>query len=85
MAIAIKGAMKERRASGKQLTVAVFIIAVTYVYLFAVTFIPMTPEGADQAKTITGFLLGTGLGTLLGFYWGGTPKKEAPPEEGPAE
>ena len=81
MAIEIKGAMKERRASGKQLTVAVFIIAVTFLYLFAVTFVKMTPEGAELAKMIAGFLLGTGLGTLLGFYWGGTPKKETQPEE----
>jgi NADH:ubiquinone oxidoreductase subunit 6 (subunit J) len=58
--------------------VAVLVILVTFLYLFAVTFVPMfapLPEaGQNQANTITPYLLGI-LGILVGFYYG---KKHEP-------
>ena len=52
------------------LKAAMVIILITFAYLFLVTFVPMTQDGAEQAKTITPFLLGTVIGTLVGFYYG---------------
>jgi len=51
---------------------------VTFFYLFAVTFFKMTTSGADLAKTIVPFLLGSVIGTLMGFYWGNSTKEEKP-------
>jgi len=56
--------------------VAVLIILVTFLYLFGVTFWTMPDTGAEQAKTIVPFLLGSVIGTLIGFYYG---KKHEPP------
>jgi hypothetical protein len=40
------------------------------VYFFSVTFLPM-PEGArDFANIILGFLLGTAVATIIGFFYG---------------
>jgi hypothetical protein len=40
------------------------------VYFFSVTFMPM-PEGArDFANIILGFLLGTAVATIIGFFYG---------------
>ena len=49
---------------------AVLIIIITFLYLFCVTFLPLTSTGEDQAKTIVPFLLGSVIGTLIGFYYG---------------
>lgn len=65
--------MKDMSAGMK---VAVVIILITFLYLFAVTFWPMTRDGAEQAKTITPFLLGTVIGTLIGFYYGNKSKQQ---------
>jgi type III secretory pathway component EscU len=57
--------------------VAVLIILITFLYLFAVTFFEMPESGVEQAKTIVPFLLGSVIGTLIGFYYG--KKHEQPP------
>jgi hypothetical protein len=49
---------------------AVGIVTVTLVYAFCITFIPIPDSGKDHAKTILGFLLATGLATLISYYWG---------------
>jgi len=56
---------------------ATMIIMITFLYLFAATFLPMTEIGKDHSKTIVGFLLGTVFGTLIPFYYG--KKHEQPP------
>jgi len=56
--------------------VAVLILLITFAYLFSVTFLTMTDAGAEQAKTITPFLLGTVIGTLVGFYYGNKSKQQ---------
>lgn len=39
------------------------------VYFFAVTFIPIPDTGEDNAKYIVGFLVGTGVGSVISFYF----------------
>ncbi len=39
-----------------------------------VTFYPMPPAGKDFALTILGFLLGTAVATILGFFYGSADK-----------
>jgi len=39
------------------------------VYFFAVTFIPIPETGEDNAKYIVGFLVGTGVGSIISFYF----------------
>ena len=67
------------------LKVAVLIILVTFLYLFSVTFFTMTEDGAEQAKTITPFLLGTVIGTLVGFYYGNKHEQQKPPAITPVD
>jgi hypothetical protein len=55
---------------------AFIIIMITFGYLIAVVFFPMTKDGAEQAKTITPFLLGSVIGTLIGFYYGNKSKSQ---------
>ena len=81
-----------------RLKAAVLFVTLCFLYLFAVTFLPLTPTGEDQAKTITPFLLGSVVGTLIGFYYGNkhddkkeslspttetTPSPEVLPDEKP--
>lgn len=65
----------QKMSAGMQ--VAVLIILVTFLYLFGVTFCEMSESGIEQAKTIVPFLLGSVIGTLIGFYYG--KKHEQPP------
>lgn len=39
------------------------------VYFFCVTFIPIPETGEDNAKYIVGFLVGTGVGSIISFYF----------------
>ena len=43
-------------------------------YFFFVTFYPMPSAGKDFALTILGFLLGTAVATILGFFYGSADK-----------
>jgi len=56
------------------------IMGVTFLYLFAVTFIPITQTGNEHAKTIVGFLLGIAFSTLVNYYWGNSKKDNPNPE-----
>ena len=73
--------MKEDPSMGMK--IALLLLMVVMVYLFCVTFLPMTDDGADMAKTIVPFLLGSVVGTLIGFYWG-NKHKQAGEEEPPS-
>ena len=50
------------------------------VYFFAVTFIPIPKTGEDNAKYIVGFLVGTGVGSVISFYFrrGNLPEGDEP-------
>lgn len=70
--------MKELSSGMK---VAVLIMLLSFLYLFAVTFLPLTASGEEHSKTIVGFLLGTGFGTLLNYYWGNSSSRNSGPKE----
>lgn len=73
--------LQDRRGNdtSRGMKIALLILMVTFLYLFCVTFFPMTPDGVEQAKTITPFLLGTVIGTLIGFYYGNKHEQQKPP------
>ena len=62
------------------LIMACCILLISFGYLFAVTFLPIPSSGLDHAKTVTGFLLGTGISMLLGYYWGSSSGSAAKSE-----
>lgn len=77
--------MDKETDNARGMKVAVLIIMTTFLFLFCVTFIPMTEDGAEQAKTITPFLLGTVIGTLIGFYYGNKHEQQKPPAITPVD
>ena len=44
------------------------------VYFFCITFIPLPEGGRDFANIILGFLLGTAVATIIGFFYGNSNK-----------
>lgn len=48
---------------------------VSALYFFGVTFIPMPDRAAHFADIILGFLLGTAVATIIGFFFGNSDKK----------
>lgn len=50
------------------------------IYFFCVTFIPIPATGEDNAKYIVGFLVGTGVGSVISFYFrrGANPENDEP-------
>jgi hypothetical protein len=55
--------------------IALVIMMVIFLYLFAITFLDMPEAGIEQAKTISPFLLGI-IATMVGFYWGNSSKNK---------
>ena len=54
---------------------AIGITITSFIYFFAVTFIPIpTADQKTMANIILGFLLGTGLATIIAFFYGTTKK-----------
>jgi hypothetical protein len=47
----------------------------TCIYIFCVTFLPLTNNGKDFAQIVLGFLLGTAVATILGYYYGSSIEK----------
>ena len=54
---------------------AAFWSFISVVYIFAITFIPIAEANTRFADTIIGFLLGTIIATLIGFFYGTSVKK----------
>jgi hypothetical protein len=44
------------------------------VYFFCVTFVQLPEGGRDFANIILGFLLGTAVATIIGFFYGNSEK-----------
>jgi ABC-type nitrate/sulfonate/bicarbonate transport system permease component len=55
---------------------ATLVVGSSFIYLTAVTFVSIPKSNMDNAKVIMGFLLGTALATILGFYFGDSDKKD---------
>ena len=49
---------------------AAFFSIVSCAYLTAITFFVIPIDNMGNANTITGFLLGTTIATILGYYFG---------------
>lgn len=43
---------------------------ITCIYIFCVTFLPLSTNGKDFAQIVLGFLLGTAVATILGYFYG---------------
>jgi len=52
------------------LYMACAVMAIGFAYLFLVTFYPIPESGIEHAKTITGFILGVAVSTLISYFWG---------------
>jgi len=53
----------------KILRLAYTIVLSSVIYFFCVTFVPIPATGEDNAKYIIGFLVGTGLTTIIAYYF----------------
>ena len=53
-----------------ELIMACATLGIGFLYLFLVTFIPIPTGGAEHAKTIVGFILGTVVATIIQYFWG---------------
>jgi hypothetical protein len=67
--------MKIDRAGFRKI-LAGYLVVVSSAYLGAITFCNIPTENMDVAKIILGFVLGSILGVLTGFYFGDSEKKE---------
>jgi len=66
----------------KLLKFAYLVVLFSMAYFFCVTFIPIPETGEDNAKYIVGFLVGTGVGSVITFYFRKgttTPDEEVKP------
>lgn len=61
--------------------IALLIMLLSFLYMFAVTFLPLSEAGAEHSKTIVGFLLGTAFATLINYYWGNSSGRNAGPKD----
>ncbi len=57
----------------KLVFMAFYIITSILVYITAVTFVPVPETGQKYADMAVPFLLGSGFGALVGFYFAGSP------------
>ena len=53
---------------------AAFFSVASFSYLVAITFVAVPKDNADNTKIILGFLLGTAIATILGYYFGDSDK-----------
>lgn len=53
-----------------------FIIATVMAYIFCVSFLKVPEENKAYVNVILGFVLGSGLGTLIGWRWGTAKSSE---------
>ena len=49
---------------------ALYFSAVTVLYLFCITFIPIPKDNLRVVDTILGFLMGTVVATIMNYYFG---------------
>jgi len=52
------------------LYMACVVMFLGFLYLYLVTFMPIPECGQEHAKTITGFILGVTISTLISYFWG---------------
>lgn len=55
---------------------AAFICCSSFVYFAAVTFCTIPKANMDNSKLILGFLFGSAVGLIIGFYFGDSEKAD---------
>ncbi len=55
---------------------AFYVMTVIFAYIGAVTFIELPESGSKYADMAVPFLLGSGFGALIGFYFAGSPSNK---------
>jgi hypothetical protein len=73
--------MDEKEKTEKMVRImACSVMGIGFAYLFLVTFLTIPPSGTEHAKTITGFMLGVAVATLISYYWGSSKGSAAKSE-----
>ncbi len=54
---------------------AFYIITLSFGFIYMITLFPQA-QGAKTNDTVLGFLLGTGLASIIGFFFGSNDKKK---------
>ena len=49
---------------------SLILVLFSFLYFFCITFAPIPESSTRIADTITGFLIGTVITTIIGFYFG---------------
>jgi hypothetical protein len=65
----------------KLLRFAYVVVLFSLLYFFCITFVPIPETGEDNAKYVSGFLIGTGLSTIIAYYF----KRVGPSPELPTD
>ncbi len=60
----------------KLICLAFYVMTVIFAYIGAVTFLPVPETGSKYADMAVPFLLGSGFGALIGFYFAGSPSNK---------
>ncbi len=64
----------------KLVFMAFYVITAIFTYITAVTFLSIPETGQKYADMAVPFLLGSGFGALIGFYFAGSPGSKAKDE-----
>jgi len=67
--------------SGKfRARLATMVMLFSFVYFFVITLIPVPEQAIRIADTILGFLMGTAITTIIGYYFGASDENSRPQE-----
>lgn len=67
--------------SGKfRARLATMVMLFSFVYFFVITLIPIPEQSTRIADTILGFLMGTAITTIIGYYFGASDENSRPQE-----
>lgn len=55
---------------------AIFFSVASFLYMTAVTFLTIPEKNINNSNIILGFLIGTALSTLIGFYFGSSESSD---------
>ncbi len=59
---------------------AFYVVTLSFIFIFSITLIPEA-QGAETNNIILGFLLATGLASILAFYFGSSDSPPIAPIE----
>ena len=62
--------------------IAIIVIFMSYVFLLLVAFKGIPPENKDLVNLSVGFIIGTSVAGVIGYYFGTSKKRDIIPEAG---